>query len=218
MTDRLPACHCGNESRMPPADQAARVTQLGGSSQPDGLSCGPSHPDFAAIYAAYFEFVWSCTRRMGIRESEMDDVVQDVFIVIHGKLSTLEKPESLRSWIYGIIRRTASSHHRSRRTTLYSDAEYDTSSSVAYPQSPTPLELAVQSDQTRLLWTLLDKLEPAKREVLVLSELDEMTAPEIAAAIEIPLNTVYSRLRSARQDLDLALSRFQAQSAQRGRK
>jgi RNA polymerase sigma-70 factor (ECF subfamily) len=88
---------------------------------------------------------------------------------------------------------------------------------MQYPQQPSPHELAEQSDQARLLWSLLEKLEPAKREVLVLAELDEMTAPEIAVALEVPLNTVYSRLRAARQALEAVLARHHAQTGQRGR-
>jgi RNA polymerase sigma-70 factor (ECF subfamily) len=68
-----------------------------------------------------------------------------------------------------------------------------------------------------LLWGLLEKLDAPKREVFVLAELDEMTVPEIALSIEVPLNTVYSRLRAARQELDEALARHHAQTAKRGR-
>jgi RNA polymerase sigma-70 factor (ECF subfamily) len=153
---------------------------------------------------------------MGVRENELDDVVQEVFIVINGKLATLEKPDSLRSWIYGIIRRTSSAYHRARRTKVASAAALSLEPEVRYPQQPSPLELAEQSDQARLLWLLLEKLEPSKREVLVLSELDDMTAPEIAGALDVPLNTVYSRLRTARQDLEAAWARHCAQTGQRG--
>lgn len=169
------------------------------------------------LYQRYFSFVWSCTRRMGVRESELDDVVQDVFIVIHGRLSTLEKPDSIRSWIYGIVRRTASVYHRARRAKMASAEAYNTEPQMQYPQQPSPLELAEQSAQVRLLWSLLEKLDPSKREVLVLAELDEMTAPEIASVLELPLNTVYSRLRTARQELEAVLVRHHAQTGQRGR-
>ena len=46
----------------------------------------------------------------------MDDLVQEVFIVIHAKLDSLEKPEALRSFIYGVVRRTVSTHRRARRS------------------------------------------------------------------------------------------------------
>jgi RNA polymerase sigma-70 factor, ECF subfamily len=186
-------------------------------SRPIGLRCVAAVPSFPELYQRYLGFVWSCTRRMGVREDEVDDVVQEVFIVIHGKLATLEQPESLRSWIYGIIRRTASTYHRARRAKVASAVALNSEPEMHYPQQPSPLDLAEQSDDVKLLWSLLSKLDPPKREVFVLAELDEMTAPEIASAIEVPLNTIYSRLRAARQELEAALVRHHAETGQRGR-
>lgn len=202
---------------MPLADPVARVESFDGEAPSTNSPTGNESTSFLALYQRYFSFVWSCTRRMGVREHELDDAVQDVFIVIHGRLSTLEKPESLRSWIYGIIRRTASAYHRARRAKVASAEAYHTEPQMQYPQQPSPLELAEQTDQVRLLWTLLEKLDPPKREVLVLAELDEMTAPEIATVLEVPLNTVYSRLRTARQELEATMARYHAQTGQRGR-
>ncbi|MGC4069779.1 MAG: sigma factor-like helix-turn-helix DNA-binding protein [Polyangiaceae bacterium] len=68
----------------------------------------------------------------------------------------------------------------------------------------------------KLLWGLLAKLDASKRETFVLAELEEMTAPEIAAALEVPLNTVYTRLRAARLELEAALARHHAQTGKRG--
>ena len=65
-------------------------------------------PSFQSVYREYFDFVWSSARRLGVAPDAIDDLVQEVFIVIHAKLHTLEKPEALRSWIYGVVRRTVS--------------------------------------------------------------------------------------------------------------
>jgi RNA polymerase sigma-70 factor (ECF subfamily) len=174
-------------------------------------------PEFSDIYQRYIGFVWACTRRMGVPENELDDVVQDVFIVIHSRLETLEHPESLRSWIYGIIRRTVSTYRRARRSKTASAEAFSLESEMQYPQPPSPQQLAEQSDQVKLLWQLLVRLDPPKQEVFVMAELDEMTVPEIASAINVPVNTVYSRLRTARQELEDALARYRAQTGQRGR-
>src|SRR5262245_61443073 len=72
-------------------------------------------PSFSAVYKAYFDFVWSSVRRLGVGEESVDDVVQEVFVIIHSRLYTLQQPESLRSWVYGVVRRTVSGYHRSRR-------------------------------------------------------------------------------------------------------
>lgn len=173
--------------------------------------------EFAEVYKTYFGFVWSCTRRFGIAESEVEDVVQEIFVVIHARLATLERSEALRSWIYGIVRRTASTYHRAKRVRTSHAEALRTESDFAYPQIPSPLDLAEQSDQVRLLWSLVERLDPLKREAFVMAELDDMTAPEIAAAINVPLNTVYSRIRVARQELEQALLEHEAQNSQQGR-
>jgi RNA polymerase sigma-70 factor (ECF subfamily) len=155
-------------------------------------------PPFETIYERYFEFVWASTRRLGVAPAAVDDVVQEIFMVIHAKIQSLQKPQSLRSWIYGIVRRTVSDHHRSRRTREASGAAFAVQSELELPAPPTPSDLAEQSDQVKLLFRLLEEIDAPKREVFMLAELEEMTVPEIAEALEIPVNTAYSRLRAAR--------------------
>ena len=174
-------------------------------------------PSFKSVYAQYFGFVWSSARRLGVRPSAMDDVVQEIFIVLHDKLHTLRQPESLRSWIYGVVRRTVSSYHRSRRTRDVSEIALALHVELEHEPQLTPLELNEQNEETKLLWALLGELDPPKREVLILAELDGMRAPEISEALEIPLNTVYSRLRTARFAFEAALARQIARQRSRGR-
>lgn len=172
-------------------------------------------PEFEAIYDEYFRFVWTSARRLGVAPEAMDDLVQEVFIVIHAKLSTVRQPESLRSWIYGIVRRSVSSYRRSGATArgaLLVPAE----ESALPAREPSPLEIAEQSAQLELLSNLLAGLSDVKREVFILAELEEMSVPEIAAALEIPLNTAYSRLRHARQEFEAALARRTASAKKRG--
>jgi RNA polymerase sigma-70 factor (ECF subfamily) len=169
---------------------------------------------FEPIYEEYFDFVWSSVCRLGVSPAAMDDVVQEVFIVIHSRLHTLENPEALRSWIYGIVRRTVSSHHRSRRVRVALEATLATEPDAPWP--PTPSDLAEQSDEVKLLWNLLAVLDVPKREVFMMVELDELTVPEVANILQIPLNTAYSRLRAAREAFEEALARHPAQREREG--
>jgi RNA polymerase sigma-70 factor (ECF subfamily) len=178
----------------------------------------PSHkptpsivPSFKAVYRQYFDFVWGSARSLGIEPSGMDDIVQDVFIAIHARLHTLENPEALRSWIYGIVRRTASNHRRARR------ARPDTTSEVpeyaqSVAQDPTPLEHTERNAGRQLLMSLLNELDEPKREIFALVDIHELSVPEAAEALGIPLNTAYSRLRVARQSFEMALARYEARS------
>ncbi len=168
-------------------------------------------PSFANLYNTHFDFVWSTARYLGVGPSEIDDVVQEVFFTIYGRLHTIERPESLRSWIYGVVRRIVSKYHRNKRTRLI-ETGTERIEPEMQPEWRTPQHLAEQHEQATLLWSLLEKLDTSRREVFVLAELEEMTAPEIADAVGVPLNTVYSRLRVARQELEEALQRCRARS------
>jgi RNA polymerase sigma-70 factor (ECF subfamily) len=160
-------------------------------------------PSFLSVYHQYFDFVWSSAKYLGVGANAIDDVVQDAFMIVYSKLHTLQHPEALRSWIYGIVRRTASTHHRANRGRTGLKA-----SELAGGTSPaTPLELAERSARVELLASLLAELDELKREVFVAVELEEMTVPEIAEALEIPLNTAYSRLRAARLAFEERLAR-----------
>lgn len=158
----------------------------------------PEVPAFDSIYEQYFDFVWAAARRLGVSTAAMDDVVQDIFIVIHSRLHTLRQPESLRSWIYGIVRRTVSDHHRSRHTKDASGAALALETEIHHPTPATPLDVTEQNDQVKLLFSLLSEIDVPKREVFMLAELEQLTVPEIADVLGIPLNTAYSRLRAAR--------------------
>lgn len=166
-------------------------------------------PSFEAIYQQHFDFVWSSVKRLGVGSDSMDDVVQEVFIVVHSRLHTLEQPEALRSWIYGIVRRTVSGYRRSNRAKVVREAFVAAEDA---PLGPTPLDLTEQASELKLLTKLLAGLDEAKREVFLLVELDEMSVPEVAAALEIPLNTAYSRLRAARILFEDALTRYSLRS------
>ena len=169
---------------------------------------GPTRevPPFRVIYQEYFDFVWAGVRSMGVGAEAIDDVVQEIFIVIHARLHTLEDPAALRSWIYGVIRRTVLAQLRAQRARGVSPL--NASDEGEHPSlMPTPADLAEHTDQVKLLWRLLGELDAPKREAFVLAELEEMTMPEIALALELPLGTVYSRVRAARQAFDAALER-----------
>lgn len=190
-------------AHAPPIPAAAELDQRGSS---------PTVPTFAAIYHEYFDFVWASARRLGVSADAMDDVVQEVFIVIHARLHTLQQPGSLRSWIYGVVRRTVSGHRRARRFQETSGAEFVDIGKTLAPFPPTPLELTEQGARVALLSSILAELDEAKREVFVLAEIEEMSVPEIAEALEIPLNTAYSRLRAARIAFEAGLARRAARS------
>jgi RNA polymerase sigma-70 factor, ECF subfamily len=167
-------------------------------------------PPFAEVYEEYFDLVWSAARQLGVPPEAIDDVVQEIFVVIHARLGSVQQVESLRSWVYGVARRTVSTYRRARRSRDVTGAQYAEVAGWLEPLPPTPQDISLLADRQKLLLRLLSELDELKREVFVLSEIEGFTAPEIAEALEVPVNTVYSRLRTARQAFEQAVARYKA--------
>jgi RNA polymerase sigma-70 factor, ECF subfamily len=170
-------------------------------------------PSFQELCTQYFEFVWKCARGFGSRADEIDDVVQDVFLVVQRRYADLKEEGLARSWIYSITRRVVSSQRRRRRE---HDARAASDVDLLTSPAQSPLAAAEHNLEVRLLSALLDGLDERKREVFVLSEILEMSGREIAETIGVPMNTVYSRLRAAREEFDAAAQR-QRKSLERRR-
>jgi RNA polymerase sigma-70 factor (ECF subfamily) len=154
----------------------------------------PEPGDFDAIYARYFSFVWRSLQHLGLRGPALDDAAQDVFLVAHQKLEGFEGRSSLKTWLFGITHIVALGYFRRQKKT---QAEVVLSVELV-DQVADPRLRPEQAAAARLVQRFLDTLDEAKRAVFILSELEEFTAPEIAEALGIKLNTVYSRLRAAR--------------------
>jgi RNA polymerase sigma-70 factor (ECF subfamily) len=167
-------------------------------------------PSFAEVYETYVRFVWRTLRRLGVPDKDCDDATQDVFVVVHRRLPEFRPEAPLKHWLFRITSRIARDHRRSDRRKnpkehgLVPVAHDD----IEDPQQPSPVDSAERSAAARLIRDLLQELDEPKREVFILAELEQMTAPEIAQALEIPLNTAYSRLRRARAEFEAALGRY----------
>jgi RNA polymerase sigma-70 factor (ECF subfamily) len=168
-----------------------------------------SRPQFREIYDEYFDFVYRCARRMGVYDKALDDAVQDVFVVVHRRLGDFEGRSSIKTWLYGITRRVAKDHRRraDRKEKGLVPAENLTS------MEGDPREQAARAEAIATLREILDTLDAPKREVFVLAEMEQMTAPEIAEALAVNLNTVYSRLRAARAAFEKGVERHLARGA-----
>ncbi len=172
----------------------------------------PVIASFDDVYRDELAFVWRSARRLGVREAALDDVVQEVFVVVHRRLETFEGRSSLRTWLFGITLRIVRDHLRAvRRRGTAGDDEPDALGTT----DPSPCDLAERSEAVRILHAILDELDDEKREVFVMAELEELPVPEIAGVLAINLNTAYARLRLARQAFEQALARHRARDVWR---
>jgi RNA polymerase sigma-70 factor (ECF subfamily) len=159
--------------------------------------------DFGRVYEEQFEFVWRSLRLLGVRRDALDDVSQDVFSTVARQLGRFEGRSSLRTWVFGIVQNIASNHRRARARKH--DRLEPLDGHVVSPD-PSPLAHTEGREAADAVLEFCEGLEESRRAVFVLGLLEGVPAPEIAALLGIPLNTVYSRMRTLREGLERHLS------------
>ena len=162
-------------------------------------------PSLAEIFRQYAPFVWRALRRLGVPESDVEDVTQEVFVVVHRKLSDFEGRSSLRTWIYGICARTASDYRRSGRVRR----EIVTDAPPEGTQEGWQHDAVALRQARATLDKILDTLDDDKRATFVLYEIEELSMAEVAEALSCPLQTAYSRLHAARKIVEAAVENAQ---------
>ncbi len=139
---------------------------------------------------------------MGVADSAVEDAVQDVFMVVLRRLPEFDGRHSVKSWLYQIAFRVACDYRRKSRRALMGQPLDD----QLRDSTPGPSESTERLRALRLVEQLLDGMDDDKRAMLVLADIEQMTAPEIAELTGTKLNTVYTRLRRARRQFNQALA------------
>jgi RNA polymerase sigma-70 factor (ECF subfamily) len=140
------------------------------------------------VYTTHASYVLRCLRYLGVPPNDLDDALQEVFLVVHRKLTTLAPSGSLRSWLYAVALQVA---RRSRRTRQRLGATVEAPAELIEPGDERQ-----QAETRASLLSLLAHLDDDKREAVVLYHLEQLTLQEIAEATGVPLQTVYSRLKA----------------------
>lgn len=171
--------------------------------------------EFAALYRRNFKYVFRSARHLGIGPVEVDDIVQETFVTAHRLFATYDARGKEEAWLFSILYRVVQRHRSSasRRSALTDDeANVDTlpASTVSGPERDLENQEAVHA-----LEAILDRLDPEKRAVLVLAEIEEKSLAEIAEILGSNVNTVASRLRLARERVKAALARKSARDGWR---
>lgn len=172
------------------------------------IGAGDGDGPFRAIFDEHVPYAARFLRRMGIGPGELDDLLQEVFLVVHRRFHEIDEA-SLRSWIHGICARKASEHRRSsrrRREAPVADGEPpDVADTSALGRDPE--RRAAESQELARLDRVLDELTDDERAVFVLYEIEQLTLKEIAEATSAPLSSVHARLDRARGRVTRAFSR-----------
>ncbi len=156
-------------------------------------------PTFDEVYAAHVAFVWRIARAFGAADAALEDVVQDVFVVVHRRLPEFERRAAITTWLFAITRRVALAHRRRedvRRTEPLDDRLVDAAD---------PFATVSRAQAAATVTAILDTFDDDQRIVFALVELEQLSVPEVARLLEINVNTAYSRLRLARHAFETAV-------------
>jgi RNA polymerase sigma-70 factor, ECF subfamily len=180
-----------------------RLVERNGGGRQDAAPPPRAEPDHARLermFVAHHAMVWRTMRRRGLSPDAAGDVTQQTFLVAAERLHDIN-PDSERAFLVGTALRVA---HTLGRKTVRWQLEEDMDQRVADARSTSDESAAVQ-----LCDLALSKVDPDLAEVFVMFELEGLSSPEIAASLEIPLGTVASRLRRAREQFRVVVSRLE---------
>jgi RNA polymerase sigma-70 factor, ECF subfamily len=162
-----------------------------------------ARPTFREIYDQEFGYVWHALRRLGTRGPDLEDAAHEVFVVIHRRLGDYDPARPLRPWLFGIAYRISSERRRSDAGSLGVAAREDV---LELPDhAPSAEAMLAAEEARRRVHRALATLPLEQRAVMIMHDLEGHSAPQVAMALGVPLNTVYSRLRLAREKFVLAV-------------
>lgn len=162
-----------------------------------------SAPSMRTIFDEHARYVIRTLRHLGVREADVEDVAQEVFVTVHRKLPEFEGRSKLRTWLYAICLRIASDHRRR----AYVVRERATEEPPVDTGARSGDEADTTFESRAFVQELLGELDDDKRAVLVLYEIEGLTMREVAEVVGCPLQTAYSRLHAARDLLRQAWER-----------
>ena len=167
-----------------------------------------------ALFRAHAPFVASFLGRMGVRAAELDDAVQEVFLIAHRKGGYQPGPAQPRSWLAAIAVHIAQAGRRQRRKQQLSSAD---PLELASCDRPDPASRLETQRALELVQAALDQLPLELRAAFVLFEIEGESCESIAATWSVPVGTVYSRLHNARRRFTRAYAKHgvEAQNAPR---
>jgi RNA polymerase sigma-70 factor (ECF subfamily) len=155
---------------------------------------------FEQIYKVTSSFVYNVAYRITSNSADAEEVTQDVFMKIYHNLKGFQFRSAFKTWVYRITVNTAINRYRQSSREIKERIDYD-GLIESLPDSCSTAEGAIGSDNQEKLNLLLEKLSMEYKVCLILREINGLSYQEIAATLKIPINTVRSRLKRARQAL-----------------
>lgn len=154
----------------------------------------PPHTDLAQLAVEYQATVYRAAYRLCGSAVDAEDLTQQTFLAAYRSREALRDPAAARGWLLAILRSCFFKSLRKRRPATVADEQFDWNGIPG----PAPEPSSVDPDRLQLA---LDGLSPESRVMLVLYYFENQSYREIAAALELPIGTVMSRLSRAKEQL-----------------
>ena len=154
-------------------------------------------------------YLYQTLRRLGVQSPDLADVTHDVFVTVFRHLQDYDPTRALRPWLFGFALRVASDYRKKAR---HRYTQVSTQDRELDAEGPQPDEDAEARELRRDLLRALDAMDFDRRAVVVMHDIDGQTVPDMAVFFNVPLNTMYSRLRLARTELESQLRRIRGES------
>lgn len=172
--------------------------------------------DVERLYAEHFTLVWRSLLRLGVWQSQVEDAVQDVFLVAHRKVQEYQGRSAATTWLYGIALRVAKDYRRAEARLEKRKARLTREQAAEPTAGDGPADALARKEANRVLHELLDLLPADQRELLVLVDLEGLAISEVAPLVGLRVRTCQRRLKSARLTFEEALAKHSV--ASRGEK
>ncbi len=174
------------------------------------MPAASAHTAFRGLYDEHHAFVWAVLRRLGVPEADAEDLMQEVFMVVHRRIDAFEGRSAWSTWLYGIATRVYWNYARRQRSRPRASASV--SSLRLVDPAGDPERFAAQSEASELLEQLLGSLDADKRTAYVLHAIEGLSAPQISAITGVKTRTIYSRLRAAKVEIEASAERVRARA------
>jgi len=155
---------------------------------------------FEEIYKAASSFVYNVALGITRNSSDAEEVTQDVFMKIHRNLKKFSFRSTFNTWAYRITVNSAINRYHHSSKDKKTKAQYDEAKKEVSCEPAIEKMADCEANETALN-RLLDILNPEQRACIVLRELQDLSYKDIANALAIPINTVRTRLKRAREAL-----------------
>ena len=181
-----------------------RTTSEVGPGDPELVSriAGGETSALGLLYDRYDADVRRIVHRLGVRTSDVDDVVQATFLDVLRAAAGYDGRQNAKPWLIGLAVMQVRRHRRSLARIA---ARITAWAREPLPRPSTPEEATATNEAAERARIALDALSAKKREVIVLVSIEGLSGEEAAALLGVPVATVWTRLHHARKEIFAAV-------------